>query len=504
MSKPPNPASGANPSPSDEFDLVVIGGGAAGLTAAGMGTNLGAKTILIEAEKLGGDCTWTGCVPSKALLKSAEIAHQARTASDYGVRTGSVKVDFAAVMERVRTLREEIYEEDDHPRNFEEMGIDVQHGPARFVDAHTLRIEGEDGPRTIRGSRFVIATGGHPWVPPVEGLKDVPYLTNRTLFDLEEQPERLGIIGAGPIGTEMSQAFSRLGSEVIVFETLDRILHKDDEELARMLQDHLVEEGVRYRCGARVSRVSQHEDGTILVEAEGENSHRETVDALLVAVGRRPNLAGLGLDAAGVEYEDRGVSVDDRCRTSQSHIYASGDVTGRYQFTHMSEHMSKVAVTNALLRWPMSIDAEHVPWVTYTDPELAHVGATREELEERGASYRVYQFPYSRVDRAVTDGETTGLIKIFARSWNGKILGASVLGNRAGELISEYALAMRNGVSLRSIADTIHPYPSYGLAARRAADQWYVQKHSPTFTRLLQTVFGYSGPVLERDPDEIL
>ena len=493
--------------PDDQVDLIVIGGGAGGLTAAGVGANLGAKTLMVERDRLGGDCTWHGCVPSKALLKSAKIAHDVRKAGDYGIDATLHQVDFQRVMERVRDLRDEIYEEDDHPRNFEDMGIDVRHGHARFVDDHTIEITADNG-RTarIRGRYIVIAAGASAFVPPIEGLDTVPHLTNETLFELEEQPERLAVVGSGPIGTEMAQAFQRLGTQVTVFETQDRILHKDNEELARMLQDTLRDEGVQYRCGARVTRVDQQEDGSIRVEAtteDGTTKHAEA-DALLLATGRRPNLDGLGLDAAGIDYTERGITVDDRCRTNQSHIYAVGDVTGRYQFTHMSEHMAKTAVTNAILKLPQKIDTTHVPWVTFTDPELGHVGATEADLNERGVDFQTYRFPYTKVDRAVTDGETTGLIKVFAKSWNGKILGASVLGAHAGELISEYAVAMKNGVTLRHLSDTIHPYPSYGLAARRAADQWYAQKQSTTVTKILQTVFGYEGPVIEPDPDRIV
>ncbi len=489
------------------YDLVVIGGGAGGLTAAGVGTNVGAKTLMVERNQLGGDCTWHGCVPSKALLKSAKIAHNVRQARDYGIDATLDQVDFQRVMERVRDLRADIYEEDDHPRNFEDMGIDVRHGHARFIDDTTIEITGDDGSTArITGRYFVIAAGASAFVPPIDGIDDVPYLTNETLFELDEQPERMAIVGSGPIGTEMAQAFTRLGTQVTVFETMDRILRNDNEELARMLQETLIEEGVQYQCGARVSRVGLQDDGAIRVEATTEDgaTKQAEADALLMATGRRPNLDGLGLDAAGIEYTKRGITVNDRCRTNKSHIYAVGDITGRYQFTHMSEHMAKTAVTNAIVKLPQTIDTANVPWVTFTDPELGHVGATEAELTEQGVDFETYRFPYTKVDRAVTDGTTTGLIKVFAKRWNGKILGASVLGVHAGELISEYAVAMKNGVTLRTLSDTIHPYPSYGLAARRAADQWYAQKQSTTFTKILQTVFGYDGPVLEPDPDRIV
>lgn len=489
----------------DEFDVVVIGGGAGGLTAAGVATNIGANTLMIEAEKLGGDCTWYGCIPSKALLKSAKVAHTVQHASEYGVDAPESAVDFQQVMERVRTLRQEVYEEADAPEIFEDMGIEVAHGTARFVDDHTIAIESDGQTRHVRGNRIVIATGARAMTPPIKGLNEVPYLTNHSLFELDEQPDHLAIIGAGPIGIEMAQAFTRLGSDVTVLEMGNRILSNDNPELTAMLRNRLEEEGVRFMLGARVERLALTDDNRIRIQAmQGDAEQSVIANEVLVAAGRVPNVDRLNLEAAGIEYTDKGIPVDDSGRTNQSHILAVGDVTGRYQFTHMSEHMAKTALTKALLKVPARFDTKHVPWVTYTDPELAHVGATQAELDTDGTSYTTYRFPYSKVDRAITDGDTLGEIKVYATSWNGKILGASVLGARAGELISEFAVAMRNGVTLRSLSDTIHPYPSYGLAARRVADQWYAQKQSARVTRWVQRLFGYSGPVIEPDPDRIV
>jgi pyruvate/2-oxoglutarate dehydrogenase complex dihydrolipoamide dehydrogenase (E3) component len=301
----------------------------------------------------------------------------------------------------------------------------------------------------------------------------------------------------------MAQAFTRLGTEVTVIDMLDRILSADDPELTGMLRETLEDEGVNYVLGAQVERVEQ-DGNTITLTATNGDTHTIEADTLLLATGRAANVDGLNLDAAGVECTRQGIPVSDRCRTSQSHIYAVGDVTGRYQFTHMSNHMAKVAVTNAILKVPSSVDADHVPRVTYSDPELAHVGATADALDAEGVSYDTYRFPYSKLDRAITEGETTGLIKVHAKSLTGKILGASVLGSRAGELITSFTIAMRNGITLRNIGDTIHPYPAWGEGVRRVADQWFVQKQSPTVTGLLQTVFGYRGPQLEYGPDDII
>jgi len=490
-----------------DYDLIVIGGGAAGLTAAGIGTNLGAKTLMVERDKLGGDCTWTGCVPSKTLLKAAKVVHQAQNASRFGLTDQPFEVDFPGVMEHVRTVRREVYEDADAPEIFEGMDIDVRIGEAQFLDAHTVSIALEDGSTIQATGRYVvIATGASAFVPPIDGLDGVDVLTNESLFELETQPGRLGVVGAGPIGTEMAQAMTRLGTEVTVFEAGDAILSKDDPELTAMLREVLEGEGVRYHFGAKVERVEQAGDsGPITVHAStGDSTTATEVDALLMATGRRANVQGLNLEAAGVQYDGRGVTVDDRCRTNQRHIYAVGDVSGRYQFTHMSGHMAKVAVTNALLKMPSTIDAAHVPWVTYTEPELAHVGAFPDDLDAAGTAYETYRFPYDKLDRAITEGETTGVIKVHAKSLTGKILGVSILGAHAGEFVSTFTLAMRNGVTLRNIGDTIHPYPAWGEGVRRVADQWYVQKQSPAVTRVLQTVFGYRGPVLEPDPDTVI
>ena len=484
-------------------DLVVIGGGAAGLTAAGVGVSLGASTAMIEAARLGGDCTWTGCVPSKTLLRAAHVAHQSATASRVGLADTPVPVDFAALMRHVRSVREGVYADADAPPLFEAMGVDVRAGRARFVDARTVEITTASGEtERVSGRRIVVATGARPAVPDIPGLDATPFLTSETLFEMKEQPRHLAILGGGPIGAEMAQAFRRLGSHVTLVEHGERLLKKDDAELATMLQAVLESEGVRFRLGTDVVRAERDGSGVALTLREAGRETRLDADALLVAVGRQPNVDGLGLDAAGVAYSDTGIAVDTRGRTSRRHIYAAGDVTGQYALTHMSEHTAKVAVTNAVLRIPARIDASHVPWATYTEPELAHVGATSATLEAAGTRYRTVRFPYSKLDRAITDGETTGLILIHATR-GGRILGASVLGARAGDLIGEIAVAMRAGVSLRALSETIHPYPTYGLGVRRAADQWFVQARSERLVRTLRRVLRLRGPVSGYEPGQI-
>ncbi|MEM6647698.1 MAG: FAD-dependent oxidoreductase [Bacteroidota bacterium] len=489
-----------------DYDLVVIGGGAAGLTSSGIGATFGAKTLMVERARLGGDCTWYGCIPSKTLLKSAKVAHHMRHASQFGLIDQTPQFDFKTLMNHVRAIREDVYEEADDPKIYEDMGIDVRFGEARFVDPHTVSLTSDDESETITGRIFIVAAGASAFVPPIDGIQEVPYLTNESLFELEEQPEHLAIVGGGPIGTEMAQAFVRLGSKVTVIDRGQNILRKDDPELAKILQAQLEAEGINYIFGAGVEKASPGDSGGVQLHVKQKDgaTHVVEADQVLLATGRRANVGTLDLERAGVAYTGRGITVNDRCQTNVGHIYAVGDITGRYQFTHMSEHMAKVASTNALLKVPMSIDKKHVPWVTFTDPEIAHVGATQTELDQAGTSYEVYRFPYTKVDRALAENETTGWIKVYAKSLNGKILGADILGAAAGELISEYGLAMRNGVTLRQMADTIHAYPTYGLAARRAADQWYIKKQSTFLPKVLQTVFGYKGPIIEPDPDRII
>ncbi|MEP2445595.1 MAG: FAD-dependent oxidoreductase [Balneola sp.] len=489
-----------------EFDSVVIGGGAAGLTASGICANFGAKTMMIEKHKLGGDCTWTGCVPSKVLLKAGKVAQQVRDAGKYGLIDGEPKIDFKKVIKHVDDIRKEVYEDADRPEIFEDMGIEVVEGEASFLNAHTIEIKLPGGEKRKVTSRFFfIAAGGSAFIPPIEGIDTVDYLTNDSLFEIEDLPEELLIIGGGPIGTEMSQAFANLGSKVTVIDMADGIMMNDDPELTDILFEELKRQGVNYELGASVKSVSLN-NGKVSVHIEIEGEEKTiTGDKLLMATGRKPNLNGLGLDKAGVEYTKKGIAINNSCRTNKKNIYAIGDIASKYQFTHMSEHMAKIATSRAMLKIPMKMDLKHITWATFTSPEIAHVGATEKELNEKGEKFEVYRFPYSKIDRAVTEGESVGMIKIFAKKFSGKILGASVVGAHAGEFISEYAVAMKNGVSLRNIADTIHPYPSWGLGARRAADQWYIKNQSAGTVKWIKRIFGYKGEIPDySDPDRVV
>ncbi|MEM1116418.1 MAG: FAD-dependent oxidoreductase [Bacteroidota bacterium] len=495
-----------------DYDLLVLGGGAAGLTASGVGVHLGARTLLVERHRLGGDCTWTGCVPSKALLHDAARAHAARSvltehaaapAGD-GQPADASETDalgaalFESAMRRLRHVRQEVYDEADAPERIGRFGIEIATGDARFVGEREVEIEGEHGRRRVTARRVVIATGGRPVVPPVEGLDEVGAFTNETLFEIDRRPDRLAVLGAGPIGIEMAQAFARFGTAVTVIDRSPVILGRDDAELADRLRGLLEAEGIRFRLGQTVSQASRTDGVAHLVLEDGSTVE---ADVVLVAAGRAPNVDGLGLDAAGVEVTRGGIVTDASGRTTARGVYAAGDCADGPRLTHWAEHAAKTAVTSALLRLPARQDPAHLPWVTYTSPELAQVGATAAELEARGEAFETIHLPTRLVDRAVAEGAVCE-VKVHVRG--GRILGASVLAERAGEMISELAVAMRNGVPLRKLSDTVHPYPSYGLAVRRAADQWYVRRQSPRLVRALQRVFGYRGPVLSHTPGDVL
>jgi pyruvate/2-oxoglutarate dehydrogenase complex dihydrolipoamide dehydrogenase (E3) component len=469
-----------------QYDMIVIGGGAAGLTAAGMSALLGAKTALVEKFRLGGDCTWVGCIPSKTLLRASKAAQLIRTADRFGLASMRPQFDFRNVMDHVRRTRQRVYEEADAPSHIEKLGVEVIAGNARFEDPHTIEIQETSGvSRRLTSRFFIIATGSRPRT----GNFAEPPLTNETIFDLERQPKRLVIMGAGPVGIEMAQAFQRLGSEVMVVASGQRILQRDDPEHAGQLQECLSREGVSFLFGQKVTHMERREDGVAPVL---DNGRTICCDAVFAAMGREPAIHGLQLEKAAVRFSEKGIDVDRHCRTSQRHIYATGDVTGKLQFTHMSEHMSKVAVTNAILHWGKALDAKHVVWSTFTEPELAHLGQSEQQLRDQGQKYVPFRFPFAKLDRARTESETEGEVKVFADG-RGRILGASILGANGGEMISEYALAMRHGLGLSQIADTIHPYPTYMLGNRQTADRFIAKQLDSPLLAVLGKLLRYRG-----------
>lgn len=478
-----------------DVDIVVIGGGAGGLTAAGVAAAFGARTALVERARTGGDCTWTACIPSKTLLAVAKETARARELAARGVAVGDIRVDFGSVMAHVRRTRERVYREADAPDVLARHGIQVLEGTARFQDEHTLAIRHGEAERTLTFRSAILATGATAVLPPVPGLDDADCFTHETLFDLTEQPRDLLVLGAGPAGVEMAQAFQLLGTRVTIVATSPRILPRDDEACSSILHRRLMADGVDFRLGETLHHL-RREDGRIQAEIGPPDrvARSVTADAVLIAIGRQPNLIDLELEKTGVALGREGLSVDAHCRTSRPHVFAVGDVASPFQFTHVAEAMGRTAALNAVLRMPLfRWPRTAIPWVTFTDPECARVGASREELERAGTAFDVIDFPYSRIDRAVTEGEDKGKILVFRRGES--VLGASVAGPRAGEIIGTFALAMRNRIPLARISGTLYPYPTMLLGARRAADQALIRRHRPWMSRLVRWIYRYRGEI---------
>ena len=470
----------------DSYDLAVIGGGSAGLLIGLHGPRLGARIAIVEEARLGGDCTWYGCVPSKALLASANVAAQIARAERYGLPAPEPRgpLDLGRVMDRVAATQQHIYEHEDSPEVVRAAGSDVITGHGEFVSPCELRVDG----RPVHARHYCIATGSRPVVPPIPGLELVPHYTTETVFaELHTLPARLLVIGAGPIGVELGQAFARFGSAVTLVELAPRILPAEDAELAAVLHDSLRADGIEIRTSTRVARFAL--EGTQrCAYLEGDGAHgaspndgsaeeRSELDAVLLATGKRPRVAGLGLEAAGVRFEaSRGIEVDARLRTSSDRIFAAGDVIGGYQFTHTAAQESSVVMANALTPLRRSIDYRLVPRVTFTDPEVASVGLSEDEARAAlGDAVRAYRFPFDRVDRAIADGTTAGFSKIVT-SKRDRIVGAQIVGPAAGELIHEYALAIGRGVDAVSLGHAVHAYPTLANGPARAAGQAFAPK----------------------------
>ncbi len=454
-----------------DYDLIVLGGGAAGLVAATGGASLGAKTALIEKNKLGGDCTWDGCVPSKTLLKSAHVYSMVERLEEFGISADpDLKLDNSRVLQHVRDVVQKISEH--HPPEvFEERGIKILFGSAAFIDSHTLDLDG----KRMRAKRFILATGSHPMVPPIEGLQDIDYLTNQNVFSLKSLPRSLAVLGGGPIGMELSLAFAKLGVEVSIVEMADRLMAREDKEVADVLVAELKRLGIKIHVGYKAVRVVQ-EGKLSVVTIEGNDKKPSTVTAekVLVAVGRAANVQGLDMEKAGVKYSGKGVKVDATLRTSASNIYACGDVAGPYQFSHMAEYQAIIATGNALFPFKRKVNYDAVPWCTFTDPELARVGLTEEEARKRYEGIKVYRSAYCENDRAVTDAEEKGLAKVITDK-KGFILGAHIVGASAGEIIHEYVLAKTSKWKIGSLSSAIHIYPTLAQVVKRSADQYYFE-----------------------------
>jgi pyruvate/2-oxoglutarate dehydrogenase complex dihydrolipoamide dehydrogenase (E3) component len=462
-------------------DICVIGAGSAGLTVAAAAAAFGVSVVLVEKARMGGDCLNTGCVPSKALIAAARHAEMIRQADRFGVQAGEPDIDFAAVMAHVRETIEAIAPNDSVER-FTGLGVIVLKGEARFKDRRTVVV----GATEIAARRFVIATGSRPALPPIGNLEAVPYLTNETVFDLKRRPSQLIVVGAGPIGLEMAQAFSRLGSEVTVLEAGTALAH-DDRELTALLLETLRAEGIDIREGVNAVRVARRGRSGIRVTVEtgGETSY---VDGshLLIAAGRKADVEGLGLEEAGIAFDQRGIRINARLRTRNRRVYAIGDaVSGNPQFTHWAGYQAGLVVRSALFRFGGKLQPDILPWVTFTEPELAHVGLSEAEARRRHKTIRILRWPFSENDRAQTERATRGFVKIIATS-RGRIVGADILGREAGELIAPLALAVAGGMNVKSLATAVFPYPTRAEATRRAAVGFYAAKlDSPWLKRII-------------------
>ena len=472
------PPGWVNPTPQGRYNLVVVGGGTAGLVTAAGGAGLGARVALVERDRLGGDCLNVGCVPSKALLAAARAVASARAAGDLGVRVDGVAVDFAAVMERVRRVRARLAPHDGAAR-FASLGVDVYFGDARFTGPRTVEVDG----RRLEFARAVIATGARATAPPIPGLADTGYLTNETVFGLTALPARLAIIGAGPIGCELAQAFGRLGSHVTALEMLPQVLGREDADAAAIVERRLRAEGVDVVLGARITRVERRGAEIVVSYDIGGAARTVACDAVVIGAGRAPNVDGIGLEAAGVAYGRDGITVDDHLRTTNPAIYAAGDVATRFRFTHMADALARIVLANALFLGRRKMTALHVPWCTYTDPEVAHVGLSPDDARARGIDVQTINVPLSEVDRAVIDGTEDGFLRVHLGR-GARIVGATLVAPHAGDMISEITLAMQSRTGLGRLADVIHPYPTLAEAVRKAGDAYNRTRLTPLVKRV--------------------
>jgi pyruvate/2-oxoglutarate dehydrogenase complex dihydrolipoamide dehydrogenase (E3) component len=475
-----HPPEWKNPTPSGTYNMVVIGAGTGGLVTAVIAASLGAKVALVEKHLMGGDCLNVGCVPSKAIIRSARAMHEIQHASNFGLRVPEgTEIVFGSVMERMRQIRARISEVDS-ARRYTEEGVDVYLGQGRFTGPDTLEVGGQ----TLRFKKAVIATGARAAEPPIPGLKEAGFLTNETVFTLTERPQRLAVIGGGPIGAELAQAFQRLGSEVTLLHNRSHILEREDADAAEIVQQQLLQDGVRLVLDVKINEVTLRDGTKVLRYEQPDGSGEVAVDEILVGAGRVPNVDTLDLEAAGVEYDRKGLKVDDNLRTTNPNIYGVGDVAVPYKFTHAADATARIVARNALFKGRGKASTLTMPWVTYTEPEIAHVGLYEHEAKERGIEVDTFVAHLGDVDRAIADGEDEGFVKVHVKKGSDKIVGATIVAHHAGEMISEITLAMVGNVGLSTINDVIHPYPTQAEAIRKVAGLYMRTKLTPTVKKL--------------------
>jgi pyruvate/2-oxoglutarate dehydrogenase complex dihydrolipoamide dehydrogenase (E3) component len=474
-----------------DYDIGVIGGGAAGLTVTSGSAQLGAKTLLIEKEKeLGGDCLHFGCVPSKTLIKTAHVYHMMKTAEKYGLPNVDVpSVDFKTISNRIKSVIDVIQRHDSEER-FCNLGAKVEFGEPVFVDEHSVRLNG----KTVSAKSWVIATGSSPFVPPIEGLDTIDYITNKEIFYLDSLPKSMIIFGGGPIGSEMGQAFNRLGTKVYIVDRSDQILGKEDKDMADTVKQVMESEGVVFHLNTSIEAVRNigRQKEVILKDKEGRTI-RLNADAILVAVGRTPNIHGLGLDDIGIKLNRTGIEVDRRLRTNHKHIYAAGDVNGGYQFTHAAGYEGGIVVSNAIFRLPRKTDYTYLPWCTYTDPELASIGMNERSARAAGIDYSIWIEAFKDNDRSLAEGEKVGKIKMLLDERE-KPIGIQIVGPHAGDLVSEWVAILNGKVKLSTLAAAVHPYPTIGEINKKVAGTYFTPKiFSDKIKKGLKFFFNLKG-----------
>jgi len=477
-----HPPGWVNPEPTERYNLVVIGAGTAGLVTAAGAAGLGARVALIEKNLMGGDCLNVGCVPSKALIRAARACAQVRDAAQFGVRIpDGVQYDFTTAMERVRKLRARISHNDSAHR-FTKLGLDVFIGGGRFTGPDAIAVGG----KTLRFAKAAICTGSRASTPPITGIDRIRCLTNETVFSLTKLPRRMAVIGAGAIGCELAQAFVRFGTQVTVYEQAGVILSVEDAEAAELIKEAMARDGVRFVLKANILQVLEHEDGLVIYHRANGAVESLVVDEIMLAAGRAPNVEGLDLEAAGVLYDRSGVLVNDELQTANPLVYAAGDVCSRFKFTHVADAMARLVINNMLSPVKQKVSDLVIPWCTYTDPELAHVGLSEEEAKAKGFKVETFTCRLDDVDRAVLDGENVGFGRVLVRKGTDKILGATIVAARAGDIISEITLAMTNGLGLSAVYKTIHPYPTQAEVVKRLGDAYNRTRLTPLIKTVME------------------
>ena len=478
-----HPAAWRNPQPADRYDLVVIGAGPAGLVAAHASAALGAKVALIERDLLGGDCLNVGCVPSKSIIRTSRLYAEMRKAWQYGAQApADIRVDFPAVMERMRGIRARISRVDS-ARRLLAAGVDLFFGQACFKGTDAVAVDGA----RLRFKKALVATGARPDMPVIPGLVEAGFLTNENIFDLTELPGRLLVIGGGPLGCELAQAFCRFGSKTIIAQNRPLFLPREERDAAQILSDAFARDGIDIRLNTKAVNVRVEQGQKFVDLVSDDYTSTVAVDAILTGTGRLPNVQGLNLEAAGVDYDDReGIRVDDFLQTSNRRIYAAGDVCLEHKFTHIADASARIVVQNALFLGRQRMSSLTIPWCTYTDPEIAHVGLYVREARERDIPVKTFTIPMHDVDRAITDDEEAGFVKIHVKEGTDRILGATIVARHAGEMINELTLAMVAGVGLRTLARVIHAYPTQAEAIKKAADAYNRTRLTPTIQSLLR------------------